>query len=484
MQVSKKIGATHASESLQLATWSAADFSRIYVNNQTSLVRFASRLVGDRSIAEEVVQDAFLYLMTALPEIDSETGVIRYLTWKVRMLSLDVIRANGSVREFEFLEELDSPSYDTIEEDLEKADDAAVVALALAKLNPRHREALISIMYEEKSHADASNSMGLSENAFRQLLFRAKSAFKSALIGEAEASGKSISELLSLAGRHASSNAKRAAVGSSLVILAAIAFIGFPSPSQDSNLAMVETEDSRVTIDASSLPVPMLDSASPTETNEGSQQAPSLESKPSQQETQVPIRTLAAETGALIKPEVVEYASSESFDLDEKPNISLALTNLRQVSTEERMLTSAVNFDVLSSRSDVEVFVVEGSAEGRHRFTSESGNETSLTLQFESGRAASESSPSIFIELLAEGYSIIASPQLTTSICMDPGTCNQIEIFATDFTVFDATGDFGFESSDSSLLFGSLLRIKVNMNQNGDLVSGSARMETRRSNDS
>ena len=77
-----------------LKDWTAQDFASIYVRFRPHLERHARRFLQNPSQVEEVVQDAFLYLMTTLPELDSELGVLRFLKWKTRLLALDVIRAN------------------------------------------------------------------------------------------------------------------------------------------------------------------------------------------------------------------------------------------------------------------------------------------------------------------------------------------------------------------------------------------------------
>ena len=205
-----------------LANWSAQDFSDIYVRFYPHLLRHAKRYLTNHSQAEEVVQDAFLYLMTSLPEIDSEIGVLKLLKWKVRNLALDVISANGKAS-FAPVDDVDLPVEHELSENLIRADEASIVSLALAKLNPRQREALIASLYEEKETAQIANQMGLSENATRQLLFRAKSAFKKALVGEAETVGMSVSQILSIAARKAAQDSgKYIGVASALLLVLAV----------------------------------------------------------------------------------------------------------------------------------------------------------------------------------------------------------------------------------------------------------------------
>ena len=206
-----------------LKEWSAKDFASIYVRFRPHLERHARRYLSNPVQAEEVVQDAFLYLMTSLPELDSELGVLKFLKWKIRLLSLDVIRASSSKREVSVPEHAEYASEDQeIFADLERAEDSAVIQMALAKLNPRQREVLIASVYEEKPSEVVAEQMGLSQNATRQLLFRARSAFKKALVGEAEIQGRSVSQVLSIAAKKAASDAKENAIriGAFIVLFA------------------------------------------------------------------------------------------------------------------------------------------------------------------------------------------------------------------------------------------------------------------------
>jgi RNA polymerase sigma factor (sigma-70 family) len=207
----------------KLKDWTAGDFASIYVRFRPHLERHAKRFLVNPSQVEEVVQDAFLYLMTTLPELDSEVGVLKFLKWKTRLLSLDVIRSNSraSIAPIDDVPEMEA-KVDDFNLELERADDAAIVALAMAKLQPRHREALIATLYEEKSQEAVAAQMGLSENALRQLLFRARTSFKKALVGEAETAGKSISEIFSIAARKAAAESGKyiSAAGAFLLVLA------------------------------------------------------------------------------------------------------------------------------------------------------------------------------------------------------------------------------------------------------------------------
>jgi RNA polymerase sigma-70 factor (ECF subfamily) len=217
----EEFGLVQASEVQRavLKEWSAQDFANIYTRFRPHLERHARRMLRNQSQIDEVVQDAFLYLMVTLPELDSEIGVLRFLKWKVRLLCLDVIRASGRAI-MNNIDEVAEPASNDPEvgSDLEQAEDAAIVRLALSKLNPRHREVLLASMYEEKSTREIAEQVGLSENATLQLLFRARAAFKKALLGDIDTEGMSMSKILSVATRKAAEEAKR--VGAQAMVFA------------------------------------------------------------------------------------------------------------------------------------------------------------------------------------------------------------------------------------------------------------------------
>jgi RNA polymerase sigma-70 factor (ECF subfamily) len=158
--------------------------------------------------------------MVSLPELDSEIGVLKFMKWKVKNLCLDIYRASGKA----YVKSIDDVAEpialnSELGADLERAEDAAVVRLALSKLNPRHREVLLASIYEEKSTAEIAAQVGLSENATLQLLFRARGAFKKALLGDVDTNGMSMGAILSVAARKAGEDAKKVGVQAMVLVL-------------------------------------------------------------------------------------------------------------------------------------------------------------------------------------------------------------------------------------------------------------------------
>ena len=291
----------------KLKDWTAADFASIYVRFRPHLERHARRFLVNPSQVEEVVQDAFLYLMTTLPELDSEVGVLKFLKWKTRLLALDVIRSNSraSFAPIDDVPEMVA-NVEDFNQELERADDAAIVALAMAKLQPRHREALIATMYEEKSQEVVAAQMGLSENALRQLVFRARASFKKALVGEAEIAGKSMSEVLSIAARKAARESGKyiTAAGAFLLVLAVsigiLPNIGGLSP--EANIAEPATTQTEAQPEITS---PAEPESAPSEQVEASQPAPEATTEPATESVVVATVINEQPTNIVAAPAVV-----------------------------------------------------------------------------------------------------------------------------------------------------------------------------------
>ena len=226
-----------------LRDWSAQDFANIYTRFRPHLERHARKFLRSQHQVDEVVQDAFLYLMVTLPELDSEIGVLRFLKWKVRLLCLDVIRASGRAI-INNIDEIAEPASQDAEvgSEMEHIEDAAIVRLALSKLNPRHREVLLASMYEEKSTREIASQVGLSENATLQLIFRARAAFKKALLGsDVDTNGMSVSAILSVAARKAAEEVKKVSAQAMVfvlfMVLAVGAFVNFGNRNQQAVIA-------------------------------------------------------------------------------------------------------------------------------------------------------------------------------------------------------------------------------------------------------
>ena len=454
-----------------LKEWSAKDFASIYVRFRPHLERHAKRFLNNSSQVEEVVQDAFLYLMTTLPELDSELGVLRFLKWKTRLLAIDVIRANSKVslapldEHGEF--EANTPE---VSQDLERADDAAIVGLALAKLQPRHREALIATLYEEKSAQVVSAQMGLSENAFRQLLFRSRSAFKKALIGEAETAGLSMSGILSIAARKAAAESgKIASVAGAFLLVLAVSVGVIP------NLASTTSEEiisqPAIVSEDSSAP----NAASPnTATLESPVTEPEIVQAPS---TTIPLDEAADDQGnEVVNVIQAQTALTAENGVDSSPALPSEESIQRGLIVESLQETLNGSAAVTLASSSVGSAAISSLTPGYVELSTGSG----LTGQVSFDAASKNGIKSAWLKISVGGKNFIAVPNVSYSqktIRQDGSML--IEYIATDLLIGDASGEFEFVALNDTVVSRSAIRVNLVLDSNGELLNSSLSLTPR-----
>ena len=74
----------------------SADFRQFFLVHYETLCIRAFRLVHDRNLSEDIVQDVFLMLWKRRTEIDFSRPVLPYLTTAVRNRSIDCLRSRKS----------------------------------------------------------------------------------------------------------------------------------------------------------------------------------------------------------------------------------------------------------------------------------------------------------------------------------------------------------------------------------------------------
>jgi RNA polymerase sigma factor (sigma-70 family) len=449
----------HLADSLTpavLRDWSAADFASIYVRFRPHLERHARKFLTNPSQVEEVVQEAFLYLMTTLPELDSELGVLKFLKWKTRLLALDVIRANSkvSLAPLEDAPELESTDPE-LSRDLERAEDAGIVALALSKIPPRHREAIIATLYEEKSAEVVASQMGISENAFRQLMFRARASFRVALVGEAEIQGKSISEILSIAARKAARDGGKyiSAAGAFLLVLAI-------------SIGVVPNLSGNLQEDIVSAPTPA----------PASSQAPAAQ--PSNPEVEPEPAAIEPATTQPQEPAPIVVETVIAPEEPEEPAVAVAA-----------QLTQAPAPELNPERNLLEEFIgefltqdaIQGVNSGKS-LAPVSASKGAVTLSNGTGLSASvayDTSSEQGIQYVSflvvlDGVEFAVAPERwLAEKTVQPNGITEMTFVATDLLVGDITGNFDFIVVENSILYDGAARLKLVVDAQGTLVTSS-----------
>ena len=167
------------------------DFAGLYIRHRSSFTLQARHYLRDARDADEVVQEAFLRLFLALPELETELQALAYCRRTITNLCIDRYRAQA--RRPQVVDIATVPLEEFADEEgidpVVRAEDAALVRTALSMLSPLHRAALVKREIEEKTLPVIAEELDVPEDSVKHLLFRARRALRRLLSGTSLAPG-------------------------------------------------------------------------------------------------------------------------------------------------------------------------------------------------------------------------------------------------------------------------------------------------------
>jgi RNA polymerase sigma factor (sigma-70 family) len=215
--------------------WSIAELGAFYTAHRFELKTHADRILKDLSRADEVVQDAFIKVMLAAPELTSEEHALSYLHRTIENLCIDLFRAEGRRPNLVLLDdataEVESAWQDQGDHSqvLSAAEDAAIIRQALALLSPAERTALVMWEMDGRTTAEIAAELGIKESSVRHTVSRARASLRtilSTLIIDEER-GLTALDMLSTSYKKAAELAKKSSRAALSLFLVVGAFLGF-----------------------------------------------------------------------------------------------------------------------------------------------------------------------------------------------------------------------------------------------------------------
>jgi RNA polymerase sigma-70 factor (ECF subfamily) len=146
----------------------------------------AFRIVGDMSLAEDMVQDAFIRLWTHAERFDAKQA--KFSTWFYRIVvnkCLDEKRKKRPVTLPEDYDAVDDGEH--ADKVIEKNDRSDLLQAALNQLSERQKLAVTLSYLDELSNIEAAEVMELNIKAYESLLVRSRAALRKKLASEKEA---------------------------------------------------------------------------------------------------------------------------------------------------------------------------------------------------------------------------------------------------------------------------------------------------------
>ena len=217
--------------------WSVAQLGAFYTDHRFELHTHAMRILKDAALADEVVQDAFIKVMLAAPELSSDEHAASYLHRTIENLCIDLFRAEGRRPNLVLLDdatsEVESSWQDSGDHSqvLSAAEDAAIIRQALALLSPAERSALVMWEMDGRSTAEIAAELGIKESAVRHTVSRARASLRrilSEVIIDHER-GLTALDLLSNSYTKVAAAAKKSSKAALSLIVVLATFLGFHS---------------------------------------------------------------------------------------------------------------------------------------------------------------------------------------------------------------------------------------------------------------
>jgi RNA polymerase sigma-70 factor, ECF subfamily len=142
----------------------------IYDRYGARVFALANRVLGDRSLAEDVTQDVFLKLWRNPQGFDPDRGKLRtLLLTQAHGRCVDVIRSRNSQseRETKMAHDPTTIASDTIDAELMALDEAEAVRIALDALPPHERTVLDLAYFGANTYRDVARILSLPEGTVK-----------------------------------------------------------------------------------------------------------------------------------------------------------------------------------------------------------------------------------------------------------------------------------------------------------------------------
>jgi RNA polymerase sigma-70 factor (ECF subfamily) len=154
------------------AEWDAA-FAEICDRHRGRLIRWLSAIFGPRD-AEDIAQEALVRLFLRPGLLDPASDAWPWLAVVARNVGRDMAKRNALSSAVDHLTLAEVPDERAVWDQVLARDDAERLVLALRDLKPRDRALIRLRDVQDVPMADVAARLGVSENAARQQLFRAR----------------------------------------------------------------------------------------------------------------------------------------------------------------------------------------------------------------------------------------------------------------------------------------------------------------------
>ena len=174
---SARASASDSSDETLVARIAAGDklaMQVLFARHRTPVYRWLLRLVGNETVAEDLLSDVFFDVWQQAGRFEGRSAVTTWLLSIARFKALSARRRRTDAALDETIEATVADSADNAEVALEKKHQGEVLRAAMTKLSREHREIIDLIYYHEKSIDDASQVLGIPSATVKTRMFYAR----------------------------------------------------------------------------------------------------------------------------------------------------------------------------------------------------------------------------------------------------------------------------------------------------------------------
>src|SRR5215468_3018726 len=171
------IAAQATSDEMLLESIAAGEKSAmhvLYARHNVRVYRFILRIVGDTSVAEDLVSQVFLDVWRTAGQFEGRSQVSTWMLAIARFKALTALRnrRHEDIEQDEVLQIADTA--DTPEAAMDRSQTALTLRQAISQLSPAHREIIDLVYYHEKSVEEVSQIIGIPQATVKTRMFYAR----------------------------------------------------------------------------------------------------------------------------------------------------------------------------------------------------------------------------------------------------------------------------------------------------------------------
>jgi RNA polymerase sigma-70 factor, ECF subfamily len=147
----------------------------LFQRHNVRVYRFVLRLIGNASLAEEIVGEVFLAVWRQAGTFEAKCQVTTWLLTIARHKALSLLRRHSEARLDDDMAATIADPGDDAEAVLDRKDRSKMVRECLTRLSPLHREIIDLVYYHEKSVDEVARIVGAPKSTVKTRMFYARS---------------------------------------------------------------------------------------------------------------------------------------------------------------------------------------------------------------------------------------------------------------------------------------------------------------------